>query len=249
MDKNIAQYFHIDKDLPIPLYFQLKAQILDLLKAKVFQPGDKLPTEVEFCELLDISRPTVRQAFMELINEGYITRRKAKGTYVAQPKIEGVFFQKLISYDEEMRSLQLTPATKVLACEVIAAPDHCKAVFANSDQVFHLERLRFADDQPMVLVNTYVPYERFPGLEKIDFTTMSLYEVMDQQYHTPIVYVDRSVEARNAPAREAKLLEIDLKQALMHVKTIAYDDQDQPTELSVADYRGDRNQFKMRLAS
>lgn len=247
MDKNIAKHFHISKNSPVPLYFQLKAQLLDLLKEGVFQPGDKLPTEVEFCELLDISRPTVRQAFMELINEGYINRMKAKGTFVAEPKIEGFFFQKLSSFDQEMRSLHLTPSTSVLVGEVITAPEICREVFDQSERVFHLERLRYANDQPMVLVNTYVPYQRFPGIEQVDFEATSLYDVMEQSYDTPIIYVDRSVEARLAPTREAKLLGIDAKQALMHVKTTAYNKDDQPMEFSIADYRGDRNQFKMRL--
>ncbi len=247
MEKQIAKHFMINKNLPVPLYYQLKAQLLELLKEGVFQPGDKLPTEAEFCELLDISRPTVRQAFLELINEGYITRMKAKGTFVAKPKIEGFFFQRLSSFDEEMRSLHLTPSTSVLVSEIIATPEICHEAFEQSARVFHLERLRFADEQPMVLVNTYVPYERFQGIEQFDFESVSLYDIMDQKYHTPIIYVDRSVEARNAPQREAKLLEIDPQQALMHVKTCAYNEQDEVMELSIADYRGDRNQFKMRL--
>lgn len=247
MEKQIAQHFMINKNSPVPLYYQLKAQLLELLKADVFQPGDKLPTEAEFCELLDISRPTVRQAFSELINEGYITRMKAKGTFVAQPKIEGFFFQRLSSFDEEMRSLHLTPSTSVLVKEVIETPEICRDAFKESKRVFHLERLRFADEQPMVLVNTYVPYERFQGIEQIDFTSASLYDVMAQDYQTPIIYVDRSVEAHNAGHREAKLLGIDPQQALMHVKTLAYNEQDEVMEYSVADYRGDRNQFKMRL--
>ena len=72
MDERIAKQFTISKASPVPLYFQLKTQLVELLKQGIFQAGDKLPTEAEFCELLDISRPTVRQAFSELINEGYL---------------------------------------------------------------------------------------------------------------------------------------------------------------------------------
>ena len=107
MDERIAKQFTISKASPVPLYFQLKTQLVELLKQGIFQAGDKLPTEAEFCELLDISRPTVRQAFSELINEGYITRHKAKGTFVSRPKIEGYFFPKLGSFDEDKRRLSL----------------------------------------------------------------------------------------------------------------------------------------------
>ena len=90
MDERIAKQFTISKASPVPLYFQLKTQLVELLKQGIFQAGDKLPTEAEFCELLDISRPTVRQAFSELINEGYITRHKAKGTF---RKLKGTSFR------------------------------------------------------------------------------------------------------------------------------------------------------------
>ena len=81
IDKNLRQHFCIAKNSPVPLYYQLKSAILELFENGYYKPGDKLPTEAEFCELLDISRPTIRQAFAELIHEGYITRQKAKGTF------------------------------------------------------------------------------------------------------------------------------------------------------------------------
>lgn len=247
MEERIMQQFHISKASPVPLYYQLKTQLLELLKQGMFQPGDKLPTEAEFCELLDISRPTVRQAFSELINEGYITRQKAKGTFVSQPKIEGYFFQKLISFDEEMRSLHLTPSTSVIISEVIPLPKECQDVYPNSTSIFHLQRLRYANDEKMVLVNTFVPYERFPDIEMENFEKESLYDVFLRRYHTEVAYVDRSVEARKAGQMECTMLGMEKDGALMHVESIAYTAQDVPIEYSIAQYRGDRNKFKMRL--
>ena len=78
MDKKLKEHFLIDKTLPVPLYYQLKTQLLKLIDEGYFKSGDKLPTESELCALLDISRPTIRQAFSELIKEGYIIRKKQK---------------------------------------------------------------------------------------------------------------------------------------------------------------------------
>lgn len=247
MEKQIMKAFHIQRQSPVPLYFQLKNQLLELLKKGVFQPGDKLPTEAEFCALLDISRPTVRQAFSELINEGYIVRHKAKGTFVAEPKIEGRFFMKLESFDEEMRALGLTPSTRVLGSEVIPTPADIKEVYPNSAQVFHLQRLRYANEEERVLVHTYVPYDLFPNIEQEDFSKVSLYEVFEETYHTRVAYADRSVEAKQGSRYELDVLQMGSEGVIMHIVTTAYTKDNQPIEYSIADYRGDRNSFKMRL--
>ena len=51
-------------------------------------PDTRIPSEQEFCEMYDISRPTVRQAVNELTNNGTLYRLKGKGTFVAKPKTQ-----------------------------------------------------------------------------------------------------------------------------------------------------------------
>ena len=63
----------------------------------------------------------------------------------------------------------------------------------------------------------------------------------------PVERVVREIEAVNATAREAELLEIQKNAALCFVKTIAYDYDGVPVEYSRAHYRGDRNRFSVEL--
>ena len=64
----------LDKSIPVPLYYQLKKQILSLFENASLQEGDILPPENELCETFNVSRPTIRQAFSELAMEGYLAR-------------------------------------------------------------------------------------------------------------------------------------------------------------------------------
>ncbi len=247
---NIQHYYTINKQSPVPLYFQIKETMIALIKNNTYKISEKLPTELEFCEALDISRPTIRQAFQALEKEGYIERKKAKGTFVTSPKVDGFFFQKLNSFNEEMRQLHLTPSTKVLKQEIIEADE----VLADSlqikihNKVLHLQRLRYANEEIMVYVNTYVPISYAPSLLEYDFskTDASLYEVF-RINNTPIAYVDRVVEALNAPSHLAKLLEIKKNDAIYSITTQAYNEQGIIQEYSIAHYRGDRNKFSLRL--
>ena len=68
----------IDRESPIPYYYQLKEYLARLIRSNVLKPGDRLPTEMEICGASGLSRTVVRQAILELENEGYFVRFRAK---------------------------------------------------------------------------------------------------------------------------------------------------------------------------
>ena len=238
-----------DKESPIPLYYQLKSELLRQIKCGELQVGDMIPSEVEFCKVLGVSRPTVRQALIELVSEGYLSRQKGRGTFVTKPKIDGRFFQKLESFNREMLQKGLTPSTRVLRFEVQSSqPDVCRRLNIPEDEkVIYLKRLRFADGEPLVLLETYLPYTPFVGLLKEDLERDSLYALLEEHYGTCVTRVSREIEAVNATAAEAHLLEITRNQAVCLVHTVAYTQEGTAVEYSVARYRGDRNRFTLEL--
>jgi len=73
----------IDRNSPIPLYYQLKLHFQEQIKSGTLPPGNRLPTEMELCEQFQISRAPVRQALTEMAREGLIYRRAGQGTFVA----------------------------------------------------------------------------------------------------------------------------------------------------------------------
>lgn len=251
MRPNIKKVIKIDRTSPVPMYYQIYKSIVKLIKNGTFAIGEQIPTEMDLCVELDVSRPTVRQALQELINGGYVIRKKAKGTFVCKPKVEGYFFRKLESYNEEMKALHLIPSTIVEVQEVIQGEEEVvqNLKLEEGQNVLHLLRLRFADHEPMVYVHTYVPCFLFPGIEAVDFSSeeISLYDHIMRHYQTRIAYVDRSIEAMNASVELADKLELMEGQAIYTVTTIAYSNDDVPVEYSIAYYRGDRNKFTIRL--
>lgn len=246
--QEISQTFTIDKNIPVPLYYQFKQALKDRIQDGTFQVNDQIPTENEFCEALGISRPTVRQALKELINEGLLTRRKPLGTFVSQPKIDSYFFEQLASFMDEMKMLGLTPSTKLLSIQKEEATTEIKqALQLKDDTVLHLSRLRFANNEPMVIVDTYLPYFMFPKLEQEDFETNSLYALLESKYNCIIQSVNRTIEATLATDEMAKLLDIPKHSAICTTTTTSYNQNDIPIEYSIAQYRGDRNKFSLKL--
>jgi GntR family transcriptional regulator of arabinose operon len=62
-------------------YQQIRQWILDNMEAGRFLPGDKLPSENEFCKQFGVSRNSVRQAINSLIGEGWLDSKKGIGTF------------------------------------------------------------------------------------------------------------------------------------------------------------------------
>ncbi len=238
----------IDKTVPIPLYYQLKCQLLDMIDNNTFKTGEMLPAEPDMCEQLMISRPTIRQALSELVDEGYLVRYKGKGTFIAKPKVKDRFLSQLQSFNEEMRSKGMTPHTKVLAFEEIPGiPDINTHLNIPLDKhLIHLCRLRYADDTPMVYLDTYLPAQQYQKLLDIDFTYASLYEELERIYDIRVSNAHREIEAVPARKKEAEYLEIPPHKPICFVRTVSYAaNHAKPIEYSLARYRGDRTKFEV----
>lgn len=238
----------IDKNTPIPLYYQLKCQLLEMINNNMLETGEMLPAEPDVCEQLSISRTTVRQAFSELVDEGYLIRFKGKGTFIAKPKVKDRFLSKLESFNEEMHSKGMTPRTKVLALEEIPGNPDCNSHLGIplDKPLIHLCRVRYADDTPMVYLDTYLPAQQYQKLLKVDFTVASLYEELERIYGIRVSNAHREIEAVPARKKEAEYLEITPIRPICFVRTVSYaGDRGKPIEYSLARYRGDRTKFEV----
>src|ERR1700759_4995540 len=69
----------------VPIYVQLREQILRQLGAGVLAPGDRMPTMREVAVALKVDLNTVRHAYDELERMGAITLVRGRGSFVANP--------------------------------------------------------------------------------------------------------------------------------------------------------------------
>ncbi|SHE88008.1 GntR family transcriptional regulator [Caloramator proteoclasticus] len=74
----------IDKKSGIPLYIQVKNQIMEQIKNGTLKVGTKMPTERELASMLNTSRNTISSAYKLLEQEGVIVSYQGKGTFVAE---------------------------------------------------------------------------------------------------------------------------------------------------------------------
>jgi len=239
----------IDFDSYIPYYIQLIEALRKLIKDNGLKSGDRLPSEPDLCDMYGVSRTVVRQALRELELQGLVTRRKGKGTFVAQLKIRESLAQKLTGFYQDMVERGHVPITKILQFDVIPAPSKVAQYLEIEPgvEVYAIERLRFVEGEPILLVTTYIPCEFVPGLLNHNLETQSLYEVLENIYGLKLARGRRAVEAVSANRREAKLLKISIGDPLVLLDSVTYLENGTPIEYYHAVHRGDRTRFEVEL--
>ena len=68
----------------IPIYRQIVKQIKYLIASNRLQAGEEIPTIRGLAEQLTVNPNTVARAYMELENEGVVTKRHGTGTFVSE---------------------------------------------------------------------------------------------------------------------------------------------------------------------
>lgn len=233
----------------IPYYIQLMDILKEMVQSGVWEPGDQIPGEQDFCKHYGVSRTVVRQALRELELEGVIDRRRGKGTFIALPKISEGLVQKLTGFYQDMVERGLKPGTKVLHQDVIPSNEKV-ARFLNikpGEQVVDILRLRSINEEPIQLVTTYIPYELCPALASVDLTNRSLYEFLEKECGIFIARGIRYIEAVLPNETEIALLGIERVTPLLMLDSISFSENGQPIEYYHALHRGDRSRFEVEL--
>lgn len=234
--KNLPKHTIIEKDL------------LTKIQNGTYQPNTLIPKEIELMKIYNVSRPTVRQAIQALVNQGLLAKRKKRGTIVLQKKISQAFTHTIESYNDEAKNKGLTPKTHVILLQKELPDDEVclNLKVATDDYVYKLVRLRYANNQPVVLVTSYIPYKLCPDLDQFNFENDSLYSILDKT-DCQITQVKRKLEVLAADETTADLLNIDAKDPIFYFHTVGFTADDLPVEYSIAKYRGDINSFEIYL--
>jgi GntR family transcriptional regulator len=212
----------LNRDLPVPLYHQVKTRILREIEAGRWRPDEQLPTEDELADRFRVSKITVRQALRELAQLGYIRREQGRGTFVQRPPlVEGP--RELTSFTEEMRRQGVLASSEILEQGTVAASADVASMLAiaEDEPVFRLKRLRLADGDPMGVQTAYIPAALVPGVNALSFSSESLYEVLGAHYNLYPSSAHETHFAFGVGADDAVLLRLPVGSPVMGAERVA----------------------------
>ena len=232
----------------MPLYHQIKEDLLESIKGGRLTPGDRVESEPELMDRYGVSRATVRQALGQLVAEGYLVIRRGLGTYVAEPKIRQGLLG-MYSFSREIERLGMRPGTHVQALGVEPAGPSVAAALGipQGDPVVALRRLRSADDESMMLETSWLPVRRFPGLVDRDLEHARLYDVLADEYGVRPSRAREEFEPVLLSSDDARLLGKHTGDPALLLERVAFDAEGRPIEFCRSIVRGDRCRYFVEL--
>jgi GntR family transcriptional regulator len=234
----------VDANSPVPLYHQIESDLRKLIETGVVLPDDVLPPENELCQVYGVGRHTVRMALSRLVNDRLIVRKSGRGTVVkAGPDRTRFYLDR--SFTRQMADFGLTARSVLLETSTGVVEAHAPEPLREhvGERCLHIARLRLGDDEPVGLQYTTLLVEHCPGIEDVDFTRMSLYDVLHSQYRMVIARISHVVSAAAADHTQATLLKVSFGDPLLVVKTTAYLPNNDVIEYTTSYYRTDKYEY------
>jgi GntR family transcriptional regulator len=231
----------------IPFYFQIKEDILKKIEDGIFNVGDQLPSEHELVQEYGVSRPTIRQAIVQLVQEGVLIRGRGKGTFVSQPLITSNA-QLFTTFAEAMHDKGVQQRAKLIEVKRIQASEKIAEDLEISlgDDVHEIVRLRMGNNEPLVIRTMQISAKLYPDFLEEDLETEPLYSIFQRKYGFILGNAVQSFQAVTATKLESSLLRIEVGAPLMLWQGVTYTAQKVPIERVKALYRGDRFRFMIK---
>ncbi|MBN2396178.1 MAG: GntR family transcriptional regulator [Candidatus Atribacteria bacterium] len=229
---------------------RIAAEIQQSIIEGEFQDNQQFPSLIEMAKQYDVSVATMREALRKLEALNYVQIKHGKGVFVRRSETRLHWQAKFTSFSETIRSRGKLPGAKLLHQDIIPASQFVASQLniGKGTLVYFLKRLRYIDNEPIAIEESFLPYERFPSLFELYKDPMSLYQLLQNEYEVRFIAGIQTLEAINLNIEDSKLLETQPGSPALNVNTIAYDFYDVPAEFGSSLFRGDKYRYVVRLS-
>ena len=228
----------VDRSLPVPLHFQIRALLIESIERGEVVPGAPLPPEKELANRYGVSLSPIRQAILDLVKEGVLYRRPGSGTFLREPaSTERISV--LRSFSESLRERGAEVDVVILAQEMVTTPrriaDH---IGPGVDQVVIIERLTVIDGTPAAVLRSCLPAGRFVDVATATLPSGSLYRYLEDLGVIPI-RAETTVEVVPCSTARSAQLRVAAGSPLLQATGAVYDADDEVIEAFDVHYRPD----------
>jgi DNA-binding GntR family transcriptional regulator len=229
------------------LSLSVRDDLADRISSGQIAPGDRLPPEPDLANELGVSRATLREALRSLEEDGFVTRRRGAGTFAThRPRLPN-------NLDVNFGVTQMISAagmrpgtTSAEVREEAVGPEEARALeLEPGEAVLVLERVRTADDRPVVFSRDVVPAARLRAGSLERLARGSIYELLAREAGRTVHHGVVTIEPAKASRRLAKALGVKTGALLLYLRQVDYDREGVPVLLSDEHHVADAFEFNV----
>lgn len=182
--------------------------------------ADRFPTDRELVEHYGVSRHTVREAVRHLRARGIIERERGRGSTVRVPQF-ATPSGALYSLFREVEAQGIPQTSTVLTQD--SRPDALAAQelgLPETTRLFHLERIRYAGDEPLAVDTVWLPPDLGDPLLDVDFTHTALYDELEQRVGVRLTGGRETITALVPDDALVDVLDLDPDEACLRIERI-----------------------------
>lgn len=212
----------MDKFTSVPLYIQLKNELIQKIKNEQWKVDEKIPTEMELMKKYDIGRDTVRKALGILVQEGYVYKKRGIGTFVSKRHIS-IGYEPLISLSNSLNARGLNEKNLVLEKKEIIPDGKLadKIRWPLGKNCFYVKRLRYIEEKPLAIEKSYFSQEFSNNLSHHNFES-SIAKYLLEELKIKIQKIEHTTVLRFPNEEEARLLDISTKDKILDLDRWIY---------------------------
>lgn len=234
----------LDRDSPLPLFFQVRAQLLTIIMR--WDRGDeRFLTDEEISARYGVSRTTVRQAVSSLVSDGLLHRIPGRGTYVTARRLEehlepgmdirGQWSANFLPMDVQVLDFRRAPA---------GPSEASRLGLAEGADVLHVRRLRKAGSVPIAIDERIIRGELVRDWTERNVRGSMLHQLWEQR---PLRTGDLLLEAALAGPGECALLHLSPGAPVM-IRSLVYEDVDGVRVMAGRSiHRADLMRYRVRI--
>ena len=213
-----------------PKYKAAYGALLSRIGSGRYPIGGRLPTEDELARTFNVSRVTIRRSLDMLVNEGFLERRQGSGYTVVS--LSPPSSMCLTSFTDAMLRAGREPSSRLIRISTIEAGTLHDVEIAeelHDERLTCIERLRLVDDQPQMLVRTWVPARLLANASPDDFPNtgheQSILRILRQRFGLEWNAACEDISPAGAPKDVAKYLQLEAGTPLLVQACTAFDEQ------------------------
>lgn len=214
----------LDKSNHIPLYIQIRDEIMKKIKQGCYKIDSKIPTEKDLMLQYNVGRATVREAISQLVNEGYLYKKQGIGTFVARNKVSSGF-EPLISLTYSLKAKGFFEKNLLMEKNLIT-PDKKllhKLKWKNAAPCFYIRRIRYVDNNPIALETSYF-HKSFEEQSASFDLTGSIAKIIIQDLKKDITKIEQTIISRAASISERAELNLKENELVLDMERWVYVD-------------------------